>query len=1123
MILVTGGSGWLGSELVEQLLKQDKQVRVLITDENNRIKQLKEEYKENLEILIGNICNIEDIKKALKDIDEVYHLAAKVHSIPKNKEDEELFYKVNRDATEQIFNECIIKKVKKVIFFSTVSVYGNPEEIITTKTDKNPINAYGKSKMEAENIANIMYKEKGLPIIIIEPVTVYGEGDVGNFKKIENLAKKGFTVKFGNGENKKTIIYYKDLVQMVLNISKEDSNIGKTFICGTETISINNINKALKERYKKVLNIWIPKFITNIMSAFSRILRLNGINRKITALTSNNELKCSSILDNFTSYKEYYSNKNKVQKRVLFVATLTAHIKAFHIPYLKMFKEQGYEVHVASKGTEKIGYCDKHYDIQFERFPIKPNNIKAYKELKNVINENGYEIIHCHTPVGGTLTRLAAKKARKNGTRVIYTAHGFHFFKGASKLNWLIYYPIEKILSKHTDDLITINSEDYELAKKKFGKCKNIHYTNGVGFNSDRLDIEMSEEDKVQFRKELGINKDDVVLSYVAELNKNKNQILLIETVKKLKETIPNIKLLLIGEGSSRQEFEKAIKEQQLEENVKLLGRRQDIGKLLKITDIYTASSLREGTPLNIMEAMYIGLPIVAIENRGHKELIEDGKNGFLINSKNKNDIYTRIIYILKEKKIQIKIKKENIKEVKKYEIEKVKEETKKIYGGITVKNKIGLIIPNCTDFNRGDQALVFETARIMKESFENLEIHMMSEGESIQCQKEGLQVFTDILKHPSRFNKKNKNVSYNAVLKIKWGFVAVFDLIVSKLLLSNITRRIGKIFLNAEQKRALKLFEDSEVCFVKGGGFLHDYSGGLVGLYTVYYQLFHIMLAQKLKKPVYIMPNSFGPFKNKKSAKLVNKVIDKCELVTARESISADGTKNQLGRDLPLYPDVAFFLQTNNEFNVDEYFKSKDIEIDKKYVAVTVRPYRFSGYDNPHKRYMDYKLNMKKFILWLNEKGYTPLLVVHTRAENDHENDYSCIQEIADMIEDKELFRILKDDNLSCREIKKIYSKCKYIIGTRFHSVIFSITQQVPAISITYGGNKGDGIMKDSSSDKYAIKISELEFENLKNIFEDLEKNKNESIESINKYLEKANKERTNLIEKIKETYNKK
>ena len=154
-------------------------------------------------------------------------------------------------------------------------------------------------------------------------------------------------------------------------------------------------------------------------------------------------------------------------KKVLFTATVTkTHINTFHLPYIKFFKEKGYETHVCSKndfiGEECIiPNCDIHYDIQFERSPMNIKNIKAYMQLKKIINENEYEIIHCNTPVASILTRLAAIKARKKGTKVIYTAHGFHFFKGAPLLNWMLYYPAEKICSYFTDILITINKEDY--------------------------------------------------------------------------------------------------------------------------------------------------------------------------------------------------------------------------------------------------------------------------------------------------------------------------------------------------------------------------------------------------------------------------------------------------------------------------------------------------------------------------------------------------------------------------------------------------------------------------------------------------------------------------------------
>lgn len=365
-------------------------------------------------------------------------------------------------------------------------------------------------------------------------------------------------------------------------------------------------------------------------------------------------------------------------KRVLFVATMTNHINTFHIPYLKWFKEQGYEVHVASNGNEKIEYCDKHYNLPFERFPIKRKNLKVYKELKKMIEENKYEIIHCHTPVGGALTRLAARKAKKGGTKVIYTAHGFHFYKGAPLLNWLIYYPIEKVLAKYTDCLITITNEDYELANKKFKKIKQIEHIDGVGLNTERFNIEISTKEKEELRKELNISTDEIILSYVAELNKNKNQRLLIDVIEKLIANNKKIKLLLIGEGSLKEGYLKLIEEKKLQSNILLLGKRKDIPQLLSITDIYVASSIREGLPVNIMEAMYMGVPIIATDNRGHRELITNNENGFII--KTANEMKEKIEKILQNKEIIKKLREESKEKSKIYNIDCVIEDMKKIY-----------------------------------------------------------------------------------------------------------------------------------------------------------------------------------------------------------------------------------------------------------------------------------------------------------------------------------------------------------------------------------------------------------------------------------------------------------
>ncbi|MTL19379.1 glycosyltransferase, partial [Turicibacter sanguinis] len=224
-------------------------------------------------------------------------------------------------------------------------------------------------------------------------------------------------------------------------------------------------------------------------------------------------------------------------KKVLFVATVVKkHINVFHLPYLKWFQEQGFETHVAARDDFNgevcyIPHCDKHFNIPFERSPLNKNNISSYRQLTKIINKNQYEIIHCHTPIAAMLTRFAAIKARKKGTRVIYTAHGFHFFKGAPIINWLIYFPVEFICSFFTDILITINQEDYRLAKKVM-KAKQVQYIAGVGVDIKKFKNTNVDRDKK--RKEIGVPEDAIMLLSVGELNKNKNHEVIIEALKNI-------------------------------------------------------------------------------------------------------------------------------------------------------------------------------------------------------------------------------------------------------------------------------------------------------------------------------------------------------------------------------------------------------------------------------------------------------------------------------------------------------------------------------------------------------------------------------------------------------------
>ena len=321
--------------------------------------------------------------------------------------------------------------------------------------------------------------------------------------------------------------------------------------------------------------------------------------------------------------------------KILYTATVLSHICQFHLPHMQHLQEQGWEVHVAAhdnlalKNGLQLKYCDKFIETPFSRSPKSRDNIKAYKHLKKLLAEEHYDVILCNTPMGGIVTRLAAKKTRKQGTKVIYMAHGFHFYKGSSKLAWLIYYPIEKFMAKRCDMLITINKEDYALAQKKFSKRTKVAHIHGVGVDEKRYHPATPEEQHAM-REAEGLSPSDFVILCTGELNENKNQKTLIAAAAQLKDKIPSLKVLLAGNGPKEQVLRDQIHAEGLEDIVKLLGYRTDLEKVVPAVDLVVSCSKREGMPLNIIEAMLCKKPVIASHNRGHNELVREGETGYL-------------------------------------------------------------------------------------------------------------------------------------------------------------------------------------------------------------------------------------------------------------------------------------------------------------------------------------------------------------------------------------------------------------------------------------------------------------------------------------------------------------
>ena len=303
---------------------------------------------------------------------------------------------------------------------------------------------------------------------------------------------------------------------------------------------------------------------------------------------------------------------------------------------------------LAEKNGLRLEYPDKVFNVPFQRSPFDRRNIGAYRDFKRILEQNHYDVIHCNTPVGGIIGRLAGRKYRKSGTQVYYTAHGFHFYSGAPKQNWIVYYPIEKWMSRYTDKLITITEEDYELAKKKF-HCP-VYHIHGVGANSEKYHP-ISEEEQEKQKKELGLSGHIIV--NVGELLPNKNQKTAIRVMQKVVEEVPDAKLLIAGNGPERENLERLVKELGLEEHVTFLGYTTQLQKYLQICDCEIACSYREGLPLNVMEAMLCGKPVVASNNRGHRELVMDGVNGCVVEPDDV-DGFAKIIVSLIRNRVRI-------------------------------------------------------------------------------------------------------------------------------------------------------------------------------------------------------------------------------------------------------------------------------------------------------------------------------------------------------------------------------------------------------------------------------------------------------------------------------------
>lgn len=371
-------------------------------------------------------------------------------------------------------------------------------------------------------------------------------------------------------------------------------------------------------------------------------------------------------------------------KKLLITSTDVMMIQ-FIVPHVIYLKEHGFYVDVAcssaagyqnenylNKIQDAIGKDSHVYSVRTERSPYTLGNRKGYSDLCEIIKEGGYEIVWTNEPVMGVMTRLACRKARKNKQlKVLYMAHGYHFFRGAPIINWVV-YPIEKILSKYCDAICLINWEDYNFTKKHFAKTPAYHI-DGIGLDTQKFsNIEVNVIEK---RKELGFSSDDILLLSVGELQYRKNHKVIIEAISRINN--PKIKYIICGCGELEAYLMELAQKLHVEKQLFLLGHRYDIAEILKSVDIFVHPSLREGLGIAALEAMSAGLPLVTSNIQGIKDFVIDRQTGYSLCPNDVDGFKNAIQTLIDNPELRQSITKKNVEYVKKYDIA---ESTKQVY-----------------------------------------------------------------------------------------------------------------------------------------------------------------------------------------------------------------------------------------------------------------------------------------------------------------------------------------------------------------------------------------------------------------------------------------------------------
>lgn len=657
-------------------------------------------------------------ERGFSKYDIVYHVAGIVHADVGNVSDEtrEKYYAVNTDLAIEVAKKAKREGVKEFIFMSSMIVYGESapygeKKIVNRHTVPVPENFYGDSKFQADvgvrDLANDNFK-----IIVLRPPMIYGKGSKGNYPTLAKLVKK--LPVFPDVDNKRSMLYIENLCEFlcqIMLVKEFQQNAVVLIPQNGEWTKTSKMAKEIAEVSGKKIRIF--KALNPAVSIASRapgkIGRLvnkafgnscyvhemsiyEGIVYQKISLSRSVEMTETTKNDDSKDNTEDGADS---QKKVLVLASVASMIDQFNMSNIAILQEIGYKVEVAcnfEKGNtcsqERIvelkktleNLCVDYHQIDFTRNVINlPRDFKSYQQVKALVVKHQYSFVHCHSPIGGFIGRLIC---HETGIKVIYTAHGFHFYDGAPRKNWLIYYPIEKFLSRYTDVLITINKEDYHRAKEKFhARC--TVYIPGVGVDTAKYAI--CKVDKAQKRNSLGVDENDFLLLSVGELSERKNQKVIIDAlgVMREEETIGNIVYLAVGQGDMQEEFERLVKKYKLEGHVKFLGFRTDIDELCEVADCFVHPSVHEGIGIAHLEALAAGLPFISSLVNGIKDYTRDYVSGCCVDPSSVEQMVAAIKKMRDDEEFRLKCGANNILTAQNFDIRNIDEIVQNLYSEI--------------------------------------------------------------------------------------------------------------------------------------------------------------------------------------------------------------------------------------------------------------------------------------------------------------------------------------------------------------------------------------------------------------------------------------------------------